>query len=305
MLRACLRRRPRSEAGACLRQGGHVTGTPFSAAFPLTSSRARVGQVVDRDARRPSRRGTSGCRRPGGRSRGGARPRPASCRRSARPRPRPRRPARRPARRRRRRGRASAQVLGVHQQLVARPAAGEPLGVVQPGVAVLLVPAADQQQLAGLGVAVASATADPVEVGHDQVRRQVDPLVRWSGVGRASSGAAGRGRRPRGACAAPASSSRPPVLSRPAITVAGVGASRALVASRSLSAARPAGDWSRSARSRKISQSCRASSRLGEHRRREARRVADREAVEDQVVVVALERRWSAAGSRRRAGSSR
>ena len=107
-----------------------------------------VGEVVDRDARRPSRRAPAGCRRPGGRSRGGARPRRASCRRSPRTSTStvPTRevtatvaPSVDAAR---------GEVVGVHQQLVARLAPGEPLGVVHPGVAVPLVPPADQQQLA-------------------------------------------------------------------------------------------------------------------------------------------------------------
>ena len=42
---------------------------------------------------------------------------------------------------------AGGEVVGVHEQLVPRPALGEPLGVVHPGVVVALVPAADQQQL--------------------------------------------------------------------------------------------------------------------------------------------------------------
>ena len=54
---------------------------------------------------------------------------------------------------------------------------------------------------------------------------------------------------------------RPPVLSRPVTTTVGLGASRALVASRSFSPT-PARESTRSVRSRKISQSWRASSGL-------------------------------------------
>ncbi len=45
---------------------------------------------------------------------------------------------------------ARGQVVGMHQQVVPRLAAGEPRGVVHPRVAVLLVPPPDQQQLVGV-----------------------------------------------------------------------------------------------------------------------------------------------------------
>ena len=188
------------------------------------------------------------------------------------------------------RGRASARSSGC----ISRWCRGRPrvsrLGVVQPGVAVLLVPAPDQQQLA---VAPASTSPrrrrDPVEVGRRPARapgRSACPSVcSRSGI----VGRSGPRSTPSGCLRSARIVVRPPVLSRPVMTVAGLGASRALVASRSLSPA-PSRAWSRSVRSRKISQSCRASSGLAKTAGREPRRVADREAVEDQVVLVALQR---------------
>ena len=99
------------------------------------------------------------------------------------------------------------QVVGVHQQVVARLTLGQPARVVQPGVAVPLVlvdPGA--AALRPPAVAVASAaSADPLQVGHHECRCPGRSGGRWSGAARASSGAAGRGRRPRGSCAAPSS----------------------------------------------------------------------------------------------------
>ena len=112
------------------------TGTPLSAALPDTSSSSgSVRSLIETP-------GTSAaCAMPDAVALvavavGEARPRRASCRRSPRPRPRPT-PTREVTRDRGAVGEAAGgEVVGVHQQLVARPALGEPLGVVHPGVAV-------------------------------------------------------------------------------------------------------------------------------------------------------------------------
>ena len=63
----------------------------------------------------------------------------------------------------------------MHQQLVARLAPGQARAVVHPGVVVGLVPATDQQQL--VGVRQRDGGAQPGQVGDDPVRREVDQLV--------------------------------------------------------------------------------------------------------------------------------
>ena len=178
----------------------------------------------------------------------------------------------------------------MHQQVVPRLAPSEPLGVVQPGVAVLLVPAADQQQLArGDGRGAVERLRDAVEVGDEQFGRQVDPLV----VGlqplghrraqRAEVDAFGvlaqrAHRRPAAGLEQPGDdgrrAGREPGLGRQPVLEPGAEASL-----------EPLGELAEDL----PVVPCVVG--LGEHRGREPRRVAHREAVEDQVVVVALQRR--------------
>ena len=69
---------------------------------------------------------------------------------------------------------AGREVVGVHEQVVAWPAPREPLDVVHPGVAVLLVAAADEQQLA---LDRGRDGGEPGQVVEHQRRGQVDAVV--------------------------------------------------------------------------------------------------------------------------------
>ena len=84
------------------------------------------------------------------------------------------------------------EVVGMHEQVVARSAAGEPGRVVEPRVVVLLVPSPDQhQRVVGLLLGpVAEPGAQAVEITDEQRRRQVDPVV--SGLQAAGHGRAER-----------------------------------------------------------------------------------------------------------------
>ena len=140
-------RRPRRPGSRLTPTRATVTGTPLSAALPETSRRSgSVRSLIDTPAT------FDGAAHPGAVGRvavavGEATRRRASCRRSPgtstldRADPRPHAAPRAVG------DAALGQVVGVHQQLVARAAPGQPLGVVHPGVVVLLVPPADQQQL--------------------------------------------------------------------------------------------------------------------------------------------------------------
>ena len=68
------------------------------------------------------------------------------------------------------------EVVGVHQELVARAPLGQPLGVVHPGVAVLLVASADEQQSQPVTLR-RSDGGEPGDVGHHERRRQVEALA--------------------------------------------------------------------------------------------------------------------------------
>ena len=200
-------RRARRAACHGLRRRTTVTGTPFSAALPLTSRRSgSVRSLIETPGDR------RGVREPGALDlvpvavgeRDDARHHVVGAADldldRADPRGDPDDGAGLQAARR--------QVVGVHQQVVARPALGEPAGVVQPGVAVLLVPPADEQQLAVLGCrGRLGGRPEPGRGRRRPGRARGRSACRWSAAARASSGAAGRGRRPRGACAAPSSSS--------------------------------------------------------------------------------------------------
>ena len=189
------------------------------------------------------------------------------------------------------------EVVRVGEQGVSGPPAGEPGRVVQPGVVVALVAPADEQQLAvpeargrrQLGRAVPAAR---------RARAAVARSIRWSGVASRSGsrGLSGPRSAPADIPSSLATDRRAPdERSRASSCRRGLSRSRASVCSRRPAttgrAGRPARSRSRAApRSRAISQSCRRT-RLGlEERRRPPGRVAHREEVEDEVVVVALER---------------
>ena len=186
---------------------------------------------------------------------------------------------------------ARRQVVGVHQQLVARPAPGEPLGVVHPGVAVRWwrrPMSSSSSRGPADGLAQPAPGRPPPAPGARSIRLSV--VCSRSGSGRRG---AGRGRRPPG-CARSSrivDAGRPRRSSRSTSRV-GLAVSRARCASRSLQPAPrgPGAPLVRRASSRKISQSCARRPACAKHRRGEPGGVAHRERVEDQVVVVALQR---------------
>ena len=75
---------------------------------------------------------------------------------------------------------ALGQVLGVHEQLVAGPAAVDPLDVVEPRVVVLLVPPADQHAGPSGRIAASRSSSQACSRGRSrdhEVRGQVDAVV--------------------------------------------------------------------------------------------------------------------------------
>ena len=170
------------------------------------------------------------------------------------------------------------------------PAPGEPLAVVHPGVAVALVPPADQQQPVGAG---AGSRVEPGQVVEHQRLGQVDPLVlRLQALGQArlerAEVHAVPGAPP--ACGPTAAAGRCAAAGRRC----GWGRAAAAPAARAGRATAACAPSAPRVPQRELAVDLpvvHRARRLGEERGGEPRGVAHREHVEDQVVVVALQRR--------------
>ena len=198
-----------------------VTGTPLSAALPETSRRSGVGEVVDRDAGHLPGAGhpdtldlvavAVGQRHDaahhvvaradlrGDLTDAGRDPDRGAVEEAAR-----------------------GEVVGMHQQVVAGLAAGQPGAVVHPGVVVRAVPAPDQHQLVRPRGGCLRRGAEPGEVGDHEVRREVDQLVTRSAGGSGIVGRSGPRSTPAGSARSARIVVRRPVSSRVETIVVGL-----------------------------------------------------------------------------------
>ena len=182
---------------------------------------------------------------------------------------------------------AGREVVRVHQQVVPRPAAGQPGRVVEPRVVVLLVPPPDQDER--VVRPVVEPGAQPVEVADEQRRHQVDPVV-----GGLEPVGHGRAQRPEvDALGMPPQSRRgePPAGQQQQRDLAGrAGTQPGPAHGPGLARGHPV-EPALEPRGQ-VEVDLPLVARVGRPWRRppgEPGRVADRQAVEDQVVVVALE----------------
>ena len=197
--------------------------------------------------------------------------------------------------------RALGEVGRVHVELVPRPALGQPRRVVHPGVVVALVPPPDEQQ----------------PVGRDRRRRRAGRgrrapaaaprAIRPSSVSSRSGRHGSSGPRSTGPRRSRRTDSRGCRRAQQQVDGAGRGHPHPRRLHQPRLAGPPGGEQPLGAQHDLAVDLpvVHRARRLLEQRRGEPRRVAHGQGVEHQVVVVALQRRRSAAGSRRRAGWSR